>query len=80
MTNEEFLRKSNIDHIKKVIKRADAKRAGWPGAPLSHFSVTGPEIEVLRKQIADGSLRVVDRPKANPKYTATFVCLPEVAA
>jgi len=70
------MRKANIAHIKKALRTAGAKQANWPGAPLSHFSVIGEELRVLQAMIADGSVRIVERPKANPAYTATFVCLP----
>lgn len=68
-------RKFNIDYIRKQLRTKGAKAANWPGAPLSHFEVTGPMADVLRAQLADGTLKLVERPKPSG-YTASFVCLP----
>lgn len=76
-TQRKTLRQLNIEHIRKVMRRREAKTYNWPGAPLGHFSCIGVEAEVLREQIADGSVIVVERPRiTNPALIATFICLP----
>lgn len=76
MTTNEATRKGIIDHIKKVMKRKDAKAFNWPGAPVAHFDITNGELAAIREMASEGLLTIVERPKANPAYTATFVCLP----
>ena len=64
------------DYIAKRLRKADAKQLGWPGVPLAQFGCIGTEAEALRALLADGTVILIERPKADPSYTATFVCLP----
>lgn len=75
-TNEQAIRKSNIAHIKKVMRSAAAKRAGWTGVPMSHFGVLGDEPKVMAAMIADGTLVTSTRERtmlSGEKDTLVFV-------
>jgi hypothetical protein len=63
-----------LNHIAKVMKRKDAKTYNWPGAPVAHFGTD--EMPLIRAMVAAGVVTLAERPKANPEYTATFICLP----
>jgi hypothetical protein len=36
----------------------------WPGAPLSHFPITGGSPAILGKMIAEGTLVRIEKPKS----------------
>lgn len=74
MTSEAAMRQANIDYINKKMRSKDAKTYAWPGVPLSHFEVTGPEGDVFRAMLADGTLKLVERRKASGAM-ATFVAI-----
>lgn len=59
--------------IRKELRSATAKKFQWPGIPFAQYPVTAHA--ALKQAEAAGAIKLIERPKANPQYTATFVCL-----
>lgn len=74
MTSEAAMRQANINYVNKKMRSKDAKTYMWPGVPLSHFEVTGPEGDVFRTMLKDGTFRLVERRKPSGMM-ATFVVI-----